>query len=64
MPSHSGLSGIKGGDAVLIKAATCMMLALRLLPIITVLIISFAPADTIQFPPPDFSLRWYAAPGT
>ena len=35
-----------------------------LAPLVVVVIISFSSAPFLQFPPPGFSLRWYAQPAS
>ncbi|MER9056883.1 ABC transporter permease [Mesorhizobium sp. M0910] len=56
MPTATGRFGI---EWQLVKGITCMLLALMLAPICMVLVISFTSAETLQFPPPALSLRWY-----
>ena len=37
-----------------------LMLAFLAAPVLIVLLISFSSADFVYFPPPGYSLRWYA----
>lgn len=55
-PTATGRFGI---EWQLVKGITCMLLALMLAPICMVLMISFTSGETLQFPPPALSLRWY-----
>lgn len=59
MDDHAAI-GRSGPEARLITALTCILLLLLLLPIVMVLAMSFTSVTTLQFPPPDLSLRWYA----
>ncbi|NIA69380.1 ABC transporter permease [Pelagibius litoralis] len=52
--------GRAGVEATVIKALTWFLLLLLLLPIAMVLAMSFTSVTTLQFPPPELSLRWYA----
>ncbi len=52
--------GRAGHEAAIIKLVTFVLLLLLLSPIVMVVIMSFTPAATLQFPPPGLSLRWYA----
>jgi putative spermidine/putrescine transport system permease protein len=45
---------------MLINSITFVLLALIFLPIIVVILMSFTAGTTLQFPPPGFSLQWYA----
>jgi putative spermidine/putrescine transport system permease protein len=40
---------------------TTLVLLLAALPILTVMVMSFSAADTLEFPPPGYSLHWYQA---
>jgi putative spermidine/putrescine transport system permease protein len=51
--------GRAGAEAALIKVFTAVLLLLLLSPIVMVVVMSFTPATTLQFPPPGLSLRWY-----
>ena len=51
--------GRAGAEAALIKLFTVVLLLLLLSPIAMVVVMSFTPATTLQFPPPGLSLRWY-----
>jgi putative spermidine/putrescine transport system permease protein len=51
--------GRAGLEATAIRLFTAVLLALLLSPIIVVVLMSFTPATTLQFPPPGLSLRWY-----
>lgn len=45
----------------LLRALMCCIVAVWLLaPLVVVVVISFSSAPFLQFPPPGFSLRWYA----
>ena len=45
----------------LLRAIMCCIVAVWLLaPLVVVVVISFSSAPFLQFPPPGFSLRWYA----
>jgi putative spermidine/putrescine transport system permease protein len=55
--THIGRSGI---EAILIRTVTLILLGLLLAPIVMVIVMSFTSAETVQFPPPGLSLRWYA----
>ena len=52
--------GRSGPEAVCIATFTVLFLIWLLLPIGMVLVMSFTSVTTLQFPPPDLSLRWYA----
>lgn len=52
--------GRTGFEASMIRSLTLILLLLFLAPIGTVVLISFTSGTTLQFPPPGFSLRWYA----
>jgi putative spermidine/putrescine transport system permease protein len=52
--------GRAGFEAAAIKLLTFLLLAALLSPIVMVVVMSFTPATTLQFPPPGLSLRWYA----
>lgn len=52
--------GRSGAEARAITAFTGILLVLLLLPIAMVLAMSFTSVTTLQFPPPELSLRWYA----
>jgi putative spermidine/putrescine transport system permease protein len=51
--------GRHGFESALIKGITLVLVLLLLAPIGMVLVMSFTAASTLQFPPPDLSLRWY-----
>ncbi len=51
--------GRSGGEAKLVAGLTLVLLVLLLLPIAMVLVMSFTPVTTLQFPPPGWSLKWY-----
>ncbi len=51
-----GRSGIEAG---IVNVFTLILVIVLLLPIVTVVIISFTSATTLQFPPPGWSLQWY-----
>lgn len=53
-PSTVALNAILGGIAVL---ATLLLLA----PTVVVIVVSFTNGYSLKFPPPGYSLRWYAA---
>jgi putative spermidine/putrescine transport system permease protein len=55
----SSLKGVGRREALIIKTLTGVILFWMLLPILTVVVISFTASTTVQFPPPGFSLRWY-----
>jgi putative spermidine/putrescine transport system permease protein len=55
-PSATGRAGWEWG---LVKGLTFLLVALILAPICAVLVISFTGGETLQFPPPSYSLRWY-----
>jgi putative spermidine/putrescine transport system permease protein len=57
----AALRGVRGAESVIVKTATAIVLTAMLLPIVTVVTISFTAATTIQFPPPSLSMRWYSA---
>lgn len=57
----SFIAGMGRREAMLITTATAIVLIVMLLPIASVVLISFTSAHTIEFPPPGFSLRWYQA---
>jgi len=40
---------------------SCTILAILIAPILIIFMVSFTPGQMLQFPPPGFSLRWYAA---
>ena len=50
----------QGLEATLITWITVVVLALIFSPIIVVMLMSFTAGTTLQFPPPGFSLQWYA----
>ncbi len=52
--------GRAGVEAAVVAGLTCVLLVLLLLPIAMVLAMSFTSVTTLQFPPPELSLRWYA----
>lgn len=58
--SDRSILGRAGAEANIIRGLTLLLLALFLAPIASVLIVSFTSSTTLQFPPPGFSLRWYA----
>lgn len=47
--------------ALILRIAIAIPLALILGPILVVLIIAFSSGDSLSFPPPGFSLRWFVA---
>lgn len=51
--------GRTGFEALLIGVVTSVLLVLLLAPIAMVAVMSFTGATTLQFPPPEWSLRWY-----
>lgn len=51
--------GRSGLEATLVATFTGVLLVFLLLPIMSVLVISFTSVTTLQFPPPEWSLRWY-----
>lgn len=51
--------GRTGPEAAIIRLFTVVLLLLLLSPIGMVVVMSFTPATTLQFPPPGLSLRWY-----
>jgi putative spermidine/putrescine transport system permease protein len=54
--SHDGMAPWR-----VVRATLCLLVAVFLLaPLCVVVIISFSAAPFLQFPPPGFSLRWYA----
>jgi putative spermidine/putrescine transport system permease protein len=52
--------GRAGLEAAAIKLFTVVLIFVLLSPIVMVVVMSFTPATTLQFPPPGLSLRWYA----
>jgi len=52
--------GRQGIEAALVKTITLALLVLLLSPIVMVIVMSFTSSETLQFPPPGLSLRWYA----
>ena len=55
----NNMIGRFGIEAGIITSFTLMLVFVLLLPIITVFIISFTSATTLQFPPPGWSMQWY-----
>ena len=53
-PSTLALRGLLGGIAAL---AVLLLLA----PTVVVIVVSFTNGYSLKFPPPGYSLRWYAA---
>lgn len=51
--------GYSAFEARTITAFTVVLISLLLLPIAMVVAMSFTAGTTLQFPPPDLSLRWY-----
>lgn len=52
--------GRQGIESRLIGLVTAISIAVILSPIAVVVLLSFTAGTTLQFPPPGFSLRWYA----
>ncbi|PBB89680.1 ABC transporter permease [Mesorhizobium sp. WSM3864] len=57
-PSLRLFSVVERGLVVLLAVATLLFLVL---PVLIVVPMSFSSAESLMFPPPGFSLRWYAA---
>jgi putative spermidine/putrescine transport system permease protein len=57
--SEAASVGRAGIETAAIRLFTAVLLFLLLSPIIVVVVMSFTPATTLQFPPPGLSLRWY-----
>lgn len=53
------LIGRSGLEAGAVTGFTITLLILLLMPIVMVIAMSFTSVTTLQFPPPDLSLRWY-----
>lgn len=51
--------GRSGAEATILATITFGLLGILLLPIVVVAVMSITPADTVQFPPPGASLKWY-----
>jgi len=51
--------GRRGIEAILVRTVALVLLATLLSPIAVVVVMSFTSAETLQFPPPGLSLRWY-----
>lgn len=51
--------GRSGLEAAAIKVLTFVLLLALLSPITMVVLLSFTAGETLQFPPPELSLRWY-----
>jgi putative spermidine/putrescine transport system permease protein len=49
----------KRGQMVVLGLLTTAVFAVVLMPVITLIVISFTSGDTLAFPPPGWSLRWY-----
>ncbi|MGH6881075.1 ABC transporter permease [Hypericibacter sp.] len=51
----------RGGrvEPILLGGITAILLLVMLSPILTVVVMSLTDAQTLQFPPPGFSFRWY-----
>ncbi|WP_037434249.1 ABC transporter permease [Sinorhizobium fredii] len=59
MSSSSSVTGRSGAEWWIVKSTAAVLLLLMLSPILMVIFISFTDGNTLQFPPPDYSLRWY-----
>lgn len=59
MTFPTGLRGVGRGEAFAVKGLAAIVIIWMLLPIATVIVISFTASTTTQFPPPGFSLHWY-----
>ena len=55
------MSAAAPGGGRLLAACAILVLAFLALPILIVVPMSFSSASSLEFPPPGFSLRWYAA---
>lgn len=49
----------RDAETAVLAVITAVVLAAVMAPIVMVVVISFTDARTLQFPPPDWSLRWY-----
>lgn len=57
-PSNS-VTGRFGSEWLFVKCAAAGLILLMLSPILMVVLISFTDGNTLQFPPPEYSMRWY-----
>jgi putative spermidine/putrescine transport system permease protein len=51
--------GRHGLEAIVVRVVAIVLLAMLLSPILVVIVMSFTAAETLEFPPPGLSLRWY-----
>jgi putative spermidine/putrescine transport system permease protein len=51
--------GRRGVESGLIAGATAFLVCVTLLPILMVVVMSFTAGNTLRFPPPGLSFRWY-----
>ena len=54
------MTGSSRAGAAIRGVATIVAFALIVFPILIVVVAAFSPNDYFQFPPPGFSLRWFA----
>ncbi len=59
MRASFSVTGHAGLEWWIIRITCFIILTVMLAPILMVLVISFTDGDTLQFPPPGFSMRWY-----